>query len=166
MPSHTNALKNSNFLTQAHALGATHWDDADIYGDTEDLVGKWFLANPSKRADIFVTTKFGFAGVDEKSGEFMVRSDREWVRSRCESSLAKMKCGHIDLYVRVPQDYGEEGRKLMRSSIVTVLMVRQVSKRRLRLWLNSKSKRFYHRQHNSATNDLLTRSLLAPVQRR
>ena len=29
-------------LDAAHALGATHWDSADIYLDSEDLIGEWF----------------------------------------------------------------------------------------------------------------------------
>jgi hypothetical protein len=28
------------------------------YGDNEDLLGKWFKANPDKRKDIFLATKF------------------------------------------------------------------------------------------------------------
>ena len=85
------------FLSAMHAMGATFWDDADIYGDTEELVGKWFTANPDKRKDIFLTTKFAFAGMDDKGG-FNMRSDPEWVKQACESSLGKLKSGHIDLY--------------------------------------------------------------------
>jgi aryl-alcohol dehydrogenase-like predicted oxidoreductase len=45
-------------LDRAYALGETFWDSADIYGDSEDLVGKWFAANPGKRDEIFLATKF------------------------------------------------------------------------------------------------------------
>ncbi|EXJ74470.1 alcohol dehydrogenase [Cladophialophora psammophila CBS 110553] len=85
------------FLDAVHALGATHWDDADLYGDTETLLGKWFTANPDKRKDIFLTTKFGFAGQDA-SGAYVVRSDPEWVRAACKASLDKLKSDWIDLY--------------------------------------------------------------------
>jgi aryl-alcohol dehydrogenase-like predicted oxidoreductase len=85
------------FLSAMHSLGATFWDDADIYGDTEELVGKWFTANPDKRKDIFLTTKFGFAGQDDKGG-FVARSDKEWVKMACESSLKKFQTEYIDLY--------------------------------------------------------------------
>lgn len=30
------------------------------YGDNEDLIGQWFKANPEKREDIFLATKFAF----------------------------------------------------------------------------------------------------------
>ena len=80
-----------------HSLGAVHWDDADVYGDTETLLGKWFTAHPEKRKDIFLTTKFAFAGQDENGG-FIMRSDAEWVRSACKASLEKLKTEYIDLY--------------------------------------------------------------------
>jgi aryl-alcohol dehydrogenase-like predicted oxidoreductase len=85
------------FLSSVYDLGAIFWDDADIYGDTEQLVGKWLTANPTKRKDIFLTTKFGFAGMDDQGG-FVIRSDPEWVRMACESSLSKLKTEYIDLY--------------------------------------------------------------------
>ncbi|OAL17547.1 hypothetical protein AYO22_11582 [Fonsecaea multimorphosa] len=85
------------FLDAVYGLGATHWDDANIYGDTETLLGKWFTANPDKRRDVFLTTKFGFAGQDDQ-GNYIIRSDPENVRSSCEDSLGKLKSGWIDLY--------------------------------------------------------------------
>jgi aryl-alcohol dehydrogenase-like predicted oxidoreductase len=29
-------------LDRTYELGQTNWDSADIYGDSEDLIGKWF----------------------------------------------------------------------------------------------------------------------------
>jgi aryl-alcohol dehydrogenase-like predicted oxidoreductase len=49
-------------LTRAWELGCRHWDTADMYADNEDLIGKWFAANPDKRKDIFLATKFGVTG--------------------------------------------------------------------------------------------------------
>lgn len=85
------------FLDAVYALGATHWDDADIYGDTEELLGKWFAANPDKRKDIFLTTKFAIAG-QSADGGFLLRSDPEWVKLACASSLKKLQTEYIDLY--------------------------------------------------------------------
>jgi aryl-alcohol dehydrogenase-like predicted oxidoreductase len=28
-------------LDRAYELGSTHWDTADVYGDSEDAIGKW-----------------------------------------------------------------------------------------------------------------------------
>jgi aryl-alcohol dehydrogenase-like predicted oxidoreductase len=47
------------FLDQACELGARNWDSADIYGDTEALLGKWFKRS-GKRHDVFLSTKFGY----------------------------------------------------------------------------------------------------------
>ncbi|OAP63948.1 hypothetical protein AYL99_03175 [Fonsecaea erecta] len=85
------------FLDAVYDLGATHWDDADLYGDTETLLGKWFTANPDKRKDVFLTTKFGFAGQDANGG-YIIRSDPAHVKAACAASLDKLKSGWIDLY--------------------------------------------------------------------
>ncbi|KAG1741422.1 NADP-dependent oxidoreductase domain-containing protein [Suillus paluster] len=45
-------------LDKAYELGCTFWDTANVYGDSEELIGKWYL-NPEKRSKIFLATKFG-----------------------------------------------------------------------------------------------------------
>ena len=45
-------------LDAAYEKGETNWDSADMYADSEDLVGKWF-AKTGKRDEIFIATKFG-----------------------------------------------------------------------------------------------------------
>jgi aryl-alcohol dehydrogenase-like predicted oxidoreductase len=37
-------------------LGETFWDSADVYGDSEDLLAKWFKRT-GKRDEIFLATK-------------------------------------------------------------------------------------------------------------
>lgn len=39
------------FLDRACELGCTHWDSAALYGDSEELLGKWF-ARTGKRKDV------------------------------------------------------------------------------------------------------------------
>ncbi|KAM0334458.1 hypothetical protein ACHAQA_001485 [Verticillium albo-atrum] len=46
-------------LDRAHELGNRFWDTADLYGDGEALLGRWFKRT-GKRDDIFLSTKFGF----------------------------------------------------------------------------------------------------------
>ncbi|KAG2061318.1 Aldo keto reductase [Suillus hirtellus] len=46
-------------LDKVYELGCTFWDTANIYGDSEELIGKWFKLNPEKRSKIFLSTKFG-----------------------------------------------------------------------------------------------------------
>ncbi|TAQ83051.1 hypothetical protein B7494_g8625 [Chlorociboria aeruginascens] len=47
-------------LDRAVELGATFWDTADLYGDSEELLGKWFKRT-GKRDQIFLASKFGYA---------------------------------------------------------------------------------------------------------
>ncbi|PTB64819.1 Aldo/keto reductase [Trichoderma citrinoviride] len=81
-------------LDRAHELGNTFWDTADVYGDNEDLIGKW-LKRTGKRDDIFLATKCG--GILDAGG-FSIRSDPEYVRQACDKSLQRLGVSHIDLY--------------------------------------------------------------------
>ncbi len=82
-------------LDRAYELGETNWDSADVYGDNEELLGKWF-ARTGKRAEIFVATKFG--NLVAADGTRQVRSDPEYVREACEKSLKRLGVETIDLY--------------------------------------------------------------------
>jgi aryl-alcohol dehydrogenase-like predicted oxidoreductase len=64
---------------------------ADIYGDSEDLLGKWFAANPEKRNNIFVATKFGYKGNS-------IDSSPEYAREAIEKSLKRLGLTYVDLY--------------------------------------------------------------------
>lgn len=57
------------------------------------MAGRWFKANPDKRKDVFLATKFG-CGKDGM--RHWVNSTPEYCRSCCEKSLEKL--GSIDLY--------------------------------------------------------------------
>ncbi|KAL7948628.1 Aldo/keto reductase [Trichoderma barbatum] len=82
-------------LDRAHELGNTFWDTADVYGDNEELLGKWFK-HSGKRDDIFLATKCG--GVFDSSGNSSIRSDPEYVRQACDKSLQLLGVSHIDLF--------------------------------------------------------------------
>ncbi|KAJ7030340.1 NADP-dependent oxidoreductase domain-containing protein [Mycena alexandri] len=78
-------------LDAAYAAGCTFWDTANIYGDSEVLLGKWFKRT-GKRADIFLATKFGFGANLSLSGT------PENVRASAEASFEKLGVDTIDLY--------------------------------------------------------------------
>ncbi|KAJ7636663.1 NADP-dependent oxidoreductase domain-containing protein [Roridomyces roridus] len=78
-------------LDAAHAAGCTFWDTADIYGDSEELIGKWFKRT-GKRSEIFLATKFGFMP------DFTINGTPARVREAVESSLARLGVDCIDLY--------------------------------------------------------------------
>ncbi len=82
-------------LDRAYELGVRHWDTADMYKDNEDLLGKWFKANPTKRADIFLATKFAMVMT---GSDMSFRSDPEYVHQACEKSLKRLGVEYIDLF--------------------------------------------------------------------
>jgi aryl-alcohol dehydrogenase-like predicted oxidoreductase len=63
-----------------------------MYGDSEDLLGKWFKANPDKRDSVFLATKFAakkFPNID---------SSPEYAKEACAESLKRLGISTIDLY--------------------------------------------------------------------
>ena len=86
------------FLDRAFELGATNWDSADVYTDSEDLVGKWF-ARTGKRDEIFIATKFAMKREgDGKTLKVTVDSSPEYVKQACAKSLKRLGVETIDLY--------------------------------------------------------------------
>ncbi|KAF8600817.1 Aldo/keto reductase [Ceratobasidium sp. AG-I] len=71
-------------------IGCTHWDTANIYGDSEQLIGDWFKRT-GKRDQIFLATKFGFKP-DGPCGT------PEYVEECIKQSLQRLGVDTIDLY--------------------------------------------------------------------
>jgi len=71
--------------------GCNYWDSADIYGDSEDLLGKWFQRS-GKRSSVFLASKFGF-----RPGHVLDGSP-EYVKQAVESSLKRLGVEFVDLY--------------------------------------------------------------------
>jgi aryl-alcohol dehydrogenase-like predicted oxidoreductase len=82
------------YLDRAYELGETNWDTANVYGDVEDVVGKWF-ERTGKRNEIFLATKFGFMNPMEPTN---IRTDPENVFESCENSLKRLQTEWIDLF--------------------------------------------------------------------
>ncbi|KAM0420660.1 hypothetical protein ACHAPT_011576 [Fusarium lateritium] len=81
-------------LDHAHEVGSTFWDSADLYGDCEELIGKWFKRT-GKRDDIFLVTKFGFV---KGSKTLELNTSYEYVKKACAESLRLLDVDYIDLY--------------------------------------------------------------------
>ncbi|KAF2006389.1 putative aldo/keto reductase [Amniculicola lignicola CBS 123094] len=87
--------ERSKFLDRAHEVGSRFWDTSDMYGDNEEMIGKWF-ERTGKRDDIFLATKFG---IKMEGREFKgIDSSAEYCKSACEASLKKLGIESIDLY--------------------------------------------------------------------
>ncbi|KAI0072152.1 Aldo/keto reductase [Panus rudis PR-1116 ss-1] len=81
-------------LDEVYASGVTFWDTADVYGDNEDLIGKWFRRT-GKRDEIFLATKFGLgSGTPGRP----VRGDPEYVHEALNKSLGRLGVDSVDLY--------------------------------------------------------------------
>lgn len=82
-------------LEHAHATGLRFWDMADVYADSEDVVGEW-IKRSGKRDDIFLATKFALQR--QPNGMHIFRSDPEYVKAACEKSLHRLGVDTIDVY--------------------------------------------------------------------
>ncbi|KAK1752349.1 Aldo/keto reductase [Echria macrotheca] len=82
-------------LDRAHELGARFWDSSDLYGDSEELIGRWFKRT-GKRDDIFLATKFGY--VKGAAGYNEIDSSYAYTKKACEESLRVLGIDYIDLY--------------------------------------------------------------------
>lgn len=83
-------------LDHAHGIGEHFWDTADVYADSEDVIGKWIRKNPSKAKDIFLATKFALHVQPDHSQS--IDSSPEYVKSACQKSLDRLGLETIDLY--------------------------------------------------------------------
>lgn len=86
-------------LDAAYGKGCRFWDTADIYGDSEDLIGKWFKRT-GKRDEIFLATKFIF--LCKVPGDPLKGMDLngtpEYVAQALETSLKRLGVEQIDLW--------------------------------------------------------------------
>ncbi|KAI3317948.1 putative aldo/keto reductase [Xylariaceae sp. AK1471] len=80
-------------LDRALELGVAHWDTSDLYGDCEELLGKWFKRT-GKRDQIFLATKFGVL----KGSWTDLDSSAGYCKKACEGSLKALGTDYIDLY--------------------------------------------------------------------
>ncbi|ETI28372.1 hypothetical protein G647_00821 [Cladophialophora carrionii CBS 160.54] len=85
------------FLDHVYNSGERFWDTADMYGDNEDLIGRWFKKNPGRREEIFLCTKFANY-VDPKTGERSVKNEPDYIRQAVDKSLSRLGIDQIDLY--------------------------------------------------------------------
>ncbi|KAI9062200.1 Aldo/keto reductase [Trametes sanguinea] len=81
-------------LDAVYESGCRNWDTADMYGDSEVLIGKW-LKKTGKRSEIFLATKFGFAhGIPNRA----ICGDPEYVPKALAKSLDRLGVDSVDLW--------------------------------------------------------------------
>lgn len=79
-------------LDHLYASGERFWDTANVYGDSEILIGKWFALNPEKRKDIVLATKFGNLGAGK------ARNDPEFAKESLTKSLERLQTDYVDVF--------------------------------------------------------------------
>ncbi|OBZ77663.1 Aldo-keto reductase yakc [NADP(+)] [Grifola frondosa] len=79
-------------LDAVYANGCTNWDTADVYADSEVIIGKW-LKMTGKRNEIFLATKGGMV-LEARGGN----GEPEHIRAAIESSLERLGVDYVDLY--------------------------------------------------------------------
>lgn len=72
-----------------------------LYGDSEELIGKWFKRT-GKRDDIFLATKFGFV---KGSKTYELNISYEYAKKACAESLRVLDVDCIDLCKSTPGRY-------------------------------------------------------------
>ncbi len=83
-----------NLIHRSLELGITFLDTADVYGDSEEKVGK---AIRGKRDRVFLATKFGFVRGGGSQGR-AINGSPDYIRAAIDSSLKRMDVDHVDLY--------------------------------------------------------------------
>lgn len=92
--------ENLRTLARALELGVTFLDTADIYGPytNEELLGRFFREDPSRRARVQLATKFGVVRDPNDPNVGGVNGRPEYLRRACEASLQRLGVDYIDLY--------------------------------------------------------------------
>lgn len=123
-------------LDAAYENGELFWDTANAYGDSEDLIGRWFEANPDKRKNVFLATKFGARNPAKNNQS---DSTPEYCRECVEQSLKRLKIDSIDLYyvhrvdnVTPIEKTMEEMKKLKNEGKIKYIGLSEVSANTLR----------------------------------
>ena len=86
-----------------------------MYGDSEVLIGKWFAANPDKRKDVFLCSKFGYKIVP--GAPHAVDSTPEYCHQAIEKTLNRLGVPFVDLYYIHRLDLVTPIEKTMRAMV-------------------------------------------------
>jgi aryl-alcohol dehydrogenase-like predicted oxidoreductase len=107
-------------LARALERGITLLDTADMYGPytNEELLGRFFREDQSRRGRVVLATKFGIVRDPNDPTKRGISGRPEYVRQACEGSLKRLGTDHIDLYyqhrvdptVPIEETVGEMGR--------------------------------------------------------
>ncbi len=88
-----------NLLSTALNRGQNLWDTADCYCPTESTLASWFAANPHRRSEVFICSKFGACNYAKTLiDDFKPESDPRYIKMALRRSLYMLQTDYIDLY--------------------------------------------------------------------
>lgn len=88
-----------DLLTTALDRGQNMWDTSDCYGQAESALGSWFAANPQRRSEVFLCSKFGACNFAKTlTDNFKPDSDPRYINMALQRSLYMLQTDYIDLY--------------------------------------------------------------------
>ncbi len=86
-------------MDRALDLGINFFDTANVYGNrrgsTEEIIGRWFAKNDSRRDRVVLATKV-YNGASSWPNDTKLSALH--IRRACEASLRRLQTDHIDLY--------------------------------------------------------------------
>ncbi len=97
---HPDDAESLRTLARALELGVNFLDTADMYGPhaNEELLGRFFQEDKTRRAKVVLATKFGIVRDPNNSAQRGISGRPEYVRQAAEGSLKRLGTDHIDLY--------------------------------------------------------------------
>jgi len=117
--------------------GVSHIDTANVYGKgrSEQIIGAWFAANPSARAQMVLATKAGITG----NAERRFNNDPEHLEASLDASLQRLGTDHVDLFyvhrydhTHSPEDVGGTLKRLIDSGKTRAVGLSEVAPSTLR----------------------------------
>lgn len=102
---HTSEEDSHAIMDEAHSQGINFWDTANRYGRdislgfTEEIIGRWFEKNPTKRDEIVLATKvYGNMHHSGESYPNFSGLSAKHIKRAVEDSLKRLQTDYIDLY--------------------------------------------------------------------
>src|SRR5688500_11134818 len=84
-----------DLIARALELGVTLIDTADVYGDSEEIIGR---AIAGRRNEVVLATKFGIISPPMEGRHAVMNGTPAYMRERIERSLKSLGTDHVDLY--------------------------------------------------------------------
>lgn len=94
---HTDEATSRTIMDAALDSGINFFDTADIYGAgaSEEILGRWFADDPSRRDQVVLATKLYLPLTEGPNTSGL---SARHIRKACEDSLRRLGTDHIDLY--------------------------------------------------------------------